>query len=227
MPEGSANIEVASQLGERPPKGSDERRAEIVEIVEVFVLAFVAVATAFSGFQAAKWDSLSSRDYAVSARYRVDAERASLTSNGQLNYNSDLLGDWLLLTSLGDARKAAILVRRFTPNYRVAFYAWLKTRPETNPKAPPGPRFVRQYRDPLMAQAAAFDARADEAYATAVEDRDTSDRFVRLTVILAAVLFLVAIGQRFRVRRARLAVLGVAAVFLVYSIVLLATYPWI
>jgi len=50
---------------------------------------------------------------------------------------------------------------------------------------------------------------------------------VRLTVILAAVLFLVAIGQRFRIRRVRLAMLGFAAVFLVYAILLLLSYPLI
>ncbi len=48
---------------------------------------------------------------------------------------------------------------------------------------------------------------------------------MRLTVILAAVLFLVAVGQRFKVRRVRLAVLGVAGVFLAYSVVLIAIYP--
>jgi NO-binding membrane sensor protein with MHYT domain len=51
------------------------------------------------------------------------------------------------------------------------------------------------------------------------------DKYVRLTVILAAVLFLVAVGQRFKVRRVRLAVLGVAGVFLAYSVVLIAIYP--
>jgi len=48
---------------------------------------------------------------------------------------------------------------------------------------------------------------------------------VRLTVILAAVLFLLAIGQRFRIRGVRLAVTGVAGAFLIYCVVLLATYP--
>ena len=48
---------------------------------------------------------------------------------------------------------------------------------------------------------------------------------MRLTVILAAVLFLVAIGQRFRIRRVRLAVLGIAGGLIVYCAVLLAIYP--
>jgi hypothetical protein len=49
--------------------------------------------------------------------------------------------------------------------------------------------------------------------------------YVRVTVILAAVLFLLAIGQRFRIRGVRLAVTGVAGMFLVYCVVLLISYP--
>ena len=190
-------------------------------------MAIVAVATAFSGFQAAKWDGASSRDYANSSRLRVQAEQASLTSSTTLSYNSDILGDWLVLSSLGDQQKATLLVRRFTANYRVAFLAWLKTDPLTDPKAPSGPRYMPQYKDPLAGQASALNAQASQAYNAAIGDRDTSDKFVRLTVILAAVLFLVAIGQRFYVRRVRLAMLGFAAVLLAYSVVALLSYPLI
>jgi len=227
LPEENANREVASDLVEHSNGPGARRRIEVTEIVEAVVLAVVAIATAFSGFQAAKWDAVSSRDYASSTHVRVMAEEAQLASNQKLNYNSDLLGDWLLLNSLGDARKAALLTRRFTTPYAVAFRAWLKTDPLHDPRAPKGPEDMPQFRDPLAAQADALDARADAIYETAVSDRETSDRFVRLTVILAAVLFLIAIGQRFSIRRVRFAVLVVAAVFLTYALVLLFTYPWV
>ena len=191
LPEENANREVASDLVEHPRAEGARRRIEVAEIVEAVVLAFVAVVTAFSGFQAAKWDAVSSRDYAVSTRLRVTAEEAGLASNQKLNYDSDLLGDWVLLSSLGDAKKAALLTRRFTPNYRVAFVAWLKTDPLHDPRAPTGPEEMPQFKDPLAAREVAVDVRADAAYDSAVAARDTSDKFVRLTVILAGVLFLI------------------------------------
>ena len=46
-----------------------------------------------------------------------------------------------------------------------------------------------------------------------------------VTVILAAVLFLIAIGQRFKIRGVRYAVNIVAGVFLVYCAYLIAAYP--
>jgi hypothetical protein len=53
----------------------------------------------------------------------------------------------------------------------------------------------------------------------------TADKYVRLTVVLAAVLFLVGIGSRFRVRAARLGLIAVAGVLLVISAVQLAGLP--
>ena len=125
--------------------------------------ALVAVATAFSGFQAAKWDGISSKDYATSSHQRVAAEEAGLTSNQKLNYNSDILGDWLVLNSLGDTKKASLLTRRFTSNYAVAFAAWLKTDPLSNPKAPQGPVARERERQRRL--------RAQEGGATAMSRR--------------------------------------------------------
>lgn len=225
MGEGNANIEVSSHLREHGSNGEGHARAEILEILEAILLAVVAVATALSGYQAARFDGISGKDYATASRYRVQSEQASLTSNQTLIYNSGTLTAWLQATTSHDTALAKILERRFTPNYEIAFKAWLKTDPLTNPDAPPGPRYIPQYKDPLITQANALSAKSTEAYNHGVESRDTADNYVRLTVILAAVLFLIAIGQRFRIRGVRFAVLGIAGGLIVYASVLLATYP--
>ncbi len=225
MPEGNANIEMASHLREQQSEGESHVRLEILEILEAILLALVAIATAFSGFQAAKWDGVSGRDYATASRLRVQSEQASLSSNQQLIYNGGNLDSWLQAKTSGNTKLAAILARRFTPNYAAAFYYWLKTDPLTNPKAPPGPRYMPQYTDPLAAQSTALGAQSSQAYDHGVASRETADKYVRLTVILAAVLFLVAVGQRFKIRGVRLAVLGVAGALIAYSLVLLIIYP--
>jgi hypothetical protein len=40
------------------------------------------------------------------------------------------------------------MVKRFTPEYRVAFDAWLKLDPLNNEDAPPGPRFMPECKEP-------------------------------------------------------------------------------
>jgi hypothetical protein len=49
-------------------------------------------------------------------------------------------------------------------------------------------------------QAKALDEKADEAFAAGVSAGQTSDNYVRVTVFLASVLFLVGISSDFRSR---------------------------
>src|SRR5947208_1960437 len=64
----------------------------------------------------------------------------------------------------------------------------------------------------LSAQADAYSSEGESAAGTA-------DKYVRLTVLLAAVLFLVGIGSRFPLRSARIGLVVVAAVLLLVSVV--------
>jgi hypothetical protein len=231
VPEGNMNAEIAGHLRDHGHAGEQEGtagqsrfRVELVEIIEAILLAIVVLSTAFSGYQAAKWDGVSARSYATSSRLRVQSEQASLTSNQTLIYDSGNLTAWLQAETAGNAKLTSILAHRFTANYAPAFEAWLATRPLTNPNAPVGPRYMPQYRDPLAAQATTLGSQATQAYNAAGNARDTSDKYVRLTVILAAVLFLVAIGQRFRLKGVRIAVISVAGMLLVYCAILLIIY---
>jgi hypothetical protein len=230
MPEANVNTEIAQHLREHgehhgAPEPPSRFRLESVEILEAVLLALVAILTAWSGYQAAKWDGASAREYATSSRLRANGNTLQLTSNQQLIYNTQTLGTWLQAATTGDTRLAAIMARRFTPNYAVAFDAWLKTNPLTDPAAPAGPRFMPEYKDPLAVQARALDGHATDAFGAGVESRDRAEHYVRVTVLLAAVLFLIALGQRFKFRGVRVAVLSVAGIMLIYTLITVLSYP--
>ena len=55
--------------------------------------------------------------------------------------------------------------------------------------------------------------------------REQGDDYVRNTVLLATVLFLAALAQRFTVRRVRLALLAVGAVLVLIALYSIFTYP--
>jgi hypothetical protein len=77
MPEaGGANIEVAQHLSEHK-EHSPSSAQEILEIVEAIVLAIVAIATAWSGYEAALWTGHQAELYGLASRYRVQAEGAA------------------------------------------------------------------------------------------------------------------------------------------------------
>ena len=99
--------------------------------------------------------------------------------------------------------------------------------PLDDPEAPPGPMFMPSYKSPLDDKAAELGQQASEAFEHGASARETGEGFVRVTVIMAMVLFLVAISQRFDVRKARVGLIVVALVFLVVGLSLLASYPQI
>jgi hypothetical protein len=119
----------------------------------------------------------------------------------------------------------ALAEHRFRPQFRVAFEAWRATNPESNPNAPPGPTYMPQYRQPGLKKGGALDAKADRAFASGAEAGETSDKYVRSTVYLASVLFLIGIGTRFPQRGGRYALVALGTVMLVVSVVLLTQLP--
>ncbi len=161
MPEGM-NVEISRKLSEQEAE-EKKRKARwevLVEIVEVAVLAIVAVATAWSGYQAAGWDGHQSLLYGHATADRFKADAASTYGDQELAYDAALTTAYLQARSAGDSKLEMLYVRRFTPDYRVAFAAWLKTDPFTNPAAPPGPGSMPQYRNPSFESAARLNALA-------------------------------------------------------------------
>src|SRR5262245_1416816 len=53
---------------------TSQSRLEVIEIIEALILALVAVATAWSGYQAAQWAGKRAEEYAKANRLRVTAE---------------------------------------------------------------------------------------------------------------------------------------------------------
>jgi hypothetical protein len=71
-----------------------------------------------------------------------------------------------------------------------------------------------QYRNPGFESADRLNALAAATFNQGTAARETGERYVRDTVLFASVLFLVAIAQRFRVRRVRIATTAVAVAWL-------------
>src|SRR4029450_5393631 len=114
---------------------------------------------------------------------------------------------------------------RFSPDYRSAFTAWLTTDPFTNPAAPAGPGDMPQYRNAQLEGAKRLTAHAEATFEEGTAARETADKYVRLTVLFALVLFLVGMGQRFKIRGVRIAANAVAFGLLAYGLYSAFTLP--
>ena len=231
MPEGLSPIEVGKQVHEhakephQPDSAGASRHSRAVQIGEALLLSLVTIAAAWSGYAAAKWGTDSRLELARAATLRNLATRADLSALSTRNFDASTFNAWFTAFTLDDPRKQALAERRFRPEFKVAFDAWMATDPFRNPRAPPGPTYIPQYKLADQAKAEALDREAVEASAAGNHAGLVGDNYVRITVFLAAVLFLVGIGSTFKLHTIRYALIAIGSVLLILATVLILRQP--
>lgn len=227
MSEVTSNIEAAHKIHEHGHHHGEHSSpwSRPVEILEAIVLATVAVLTAWSGYQAAKWEALSATNYALATRTSVRAQEGLTLAGQERLYDIVTFNDWIAAKSANNMKLAELYQRRFRPEYLVAFNAWQKLDPFNNPAAPPGPSFMPEYVNSHSIQSAKLAEQATDYFNQGVETRENADNHIKVTVFLATVLFLTALSQRFEMFGPRIAVVGVAFVLLAISLYWILSFP--
>jgi hypothetical protein len=235
VPEGLSASEVGKEIAEHrehaehaahdSAASEHAKRDRWVSITEAVMLSLVALVAAWSGYSAAKWGTESSLSLAKASSTRNKANLAATQALQIRTLDSVSFNAVLTAYEAHDAKAFRVAVKRLRPGYQPAFNAWLATHPLTNPNAPPGPSYMPQYVVPQDAQAKALNAQADTLFTEGQNAAGTADKYVRLTVLLAAVLFLVGIGSRFPLPAARYGLNVVAAVLLIVSFIQLLGLP--
>jgi hypothetical protein len=225
MPEtGHSNVEFAHHLNESKEQPRTATHLEL-EVVEAILLAVVAVATAWSGYQAELWTGHQAELYAQSNKLRVQAEGAATTANQERLYDSSTVVEWLEANARGDSRLAHLFERRLLPEFRPAFEAWKKTDPLNNQNAPAGPQLMAEYKNAKTEESLSLDQEATAVFERGTKAREHSDEYVRATVTLAMVLLLTAISQRFHTRAVRLGLVVIALILVCFPVHQIFTLP--
>jgi hypothetical protein len=229
MPEGLSPAEVGKEIAEHnkhaAAPSNDDHQDRRLSIVEALLLSLVAVLAAYSGYAAAKWGTESSVTLAKASAERTKANGADLEGLVTRAADSASFNAWFTAFTAGNANAQRLAVKRMRPGYALAFNAWLATDPAHNVNAPAGPAYMPQYVIAQDTAAKAYEARADAAFAKGSEAGSTADKYIRDTVFLATVLFLVGISGHFRIRQARLGLIGLGGLLLVFAVVQLLGLP--
>ena len=220
MPEITSNIEFAHKVqeeGHHHHGASSDRWMRLAGVAESLVLSIVAVATAWSGYQAAKWDALSSKQYTLASLANNAAEEKATLAGQDRLYDIVTFNGWVAARTAGNDKLVTIYEHRFRPEYSVAFQAWQRLDPFNNPSAPPGPVFMPEYQNANAEEARRLAQEGRSYFAQGVSNREIGDSYVKVTVFLATVLFLTALSQRFEILGSRVAVIVVAFLLLMMS----------
>jgi len=222
-------VEVAreAQKHQEHSKGHGQPRGHwrIVQIAEALLLAAVTVMAAWSGFAAAAYGTESRVAFADSSAADTDADAKAIEANEVQNFDESAFYAWLQAKSVGDPAAVSFAEQRFEPNLETAFNAWQATNPETNLEAPATPFDMTDYKRPLIEESDVLRLKADTYYSDGVFAGNLSDQYIRLTVLLAGVLFLVGIGSTFTMVSLRYGLIGLGLVLMILATVYLVHLP--
>jgi hypothetical protein len=194
-------------------------RDRFLEFAAVFLMAFATVGIAWSGYQAAAWSGAQAESYASSNSEHEHATQTGARGGQERLEDLEDFNRWLEATAKGDTTLASLYLRRFRPEFREAFDAWIAHEPLSRQDAPPSPLFVEEYQPKHEVQTRRLEHQAEQHFEQGKTQTRNADDYVFNTVLLAAVLFFGGISLRFRWSLMREVVLGIGAIFLVVGII--------
>jgi hypothetical protein len=107
-----------------------------VELGATILLAAAAVATAWSSYQATRWNGEQTKASSRTNAIRIDAARAQGLAEAQTQVDVMTFTQWVDAYARGEDELADFYFRRFRPEFEPAVDAWIATRPLQNPEAP-------------------------------------------------------------------------------------------
>lgn len=198
----------------------EHRMGEFREILAVVLLSVTAVLTAWCGFEASKWGGEMSIAFSQASSARVQAGNYDGEARDARQFDLTIYAQWVEAGFAGNTQLADYIQARFTPEFAVAFDAWV-----ADGKVENSPLAVDAYVPAGTTEAAQWNKRADTKFATALVDNQRGDNYSLLTVLFALVLFLTAMSQRRISDWAAWTFLGLGVVVALVGVVVGLTFP--
>ena len=213
------------RAGESALSQPGEEKTDWVEMVAAVLFALATVATAWSGYQASRWNGEQAKTFSRANAARVESTRASDLANAQTQVDVATFIQWVDAYAHEDTELADFYFDRFRPEFEPAMNAWLDTKPLRNPDAPRTPFAMPEYKLAASEQSRELEAQAEALSAQARANVQRATNYVLAVVLFATALFFAGMGARFRTRRLRIVLIAFGVVLLVGTIAWLATFP--
>jgi hypothetical protein len=201
------------------------RLDERLEAAGAVLLTVATVATAWSGYQASRWNGEASKMSGRATAARIESAKAAGLADSLSQIDVATFTSWVDAYAQDQRELADFYFRRFRPEFKPAVAAWVATRPRHNPNAPLTPFAMPQYRLAARTEANRLSNEGAAAAAAAASYIERSTNYVLGVVLFAAVLFFAGMSARLRSASVRRATLGVGLAVFVGTVVWLATSP--
>jgi hypothetical protein len=195
------------------------------ELAATVLLAMAAVATAWASYQSARWHGEQARAQSASIAARVESTRAANVANRQGQIDVALFTQWVDAYARNETELAAFYDKRFRPEFKPAFDAWVATRPRKNPNAPLSPFAMAQYKLAATATSDRLEVKAAAASKRAGSFIQRADDYSLAVVLFASSLFFAGISTRLHSSTLRAVLLGLGYALFLGSVIWIVTFP--
>ena len=196
-----------------------------VELAATVLLACAALATAWSSYQASRWNGEQAKAFSRATASRIESAKAAGLANAETQVYVATFKQLLNAYAQKQTRLADFYFRRFRKEFRPAVNAWIATRPLKNADAPLTPFAMPQYRLAARVEAERLDATAETFSALARRNVQRATNYVLAVVLFAASLFFAGISTKLREPRLRIVTVALGSVLFVGTLVWVATSP--
>jgi hypothetical protein len=210
---------------EAPTGATTATRPRWIEIVATVLLSMAAVATAWSSYQAARWNAEQAETFSAANAARVESTASSDLGNSQTQIDIALFMQWVDAGATGHRSLARFYRDRFRPEFRPAFDAWIATEPFRDPSAPSSPFSMTEYTVAAKVQATELLQQADALAAEARNDVQHATNYVLGVVVFAVSLFFAGVSTKLPSTRAQAIVVVIGCLLFTGAVVWIATFP--
>ena len=180
------------------------------EVLSTILLGLAAVATAWSSYQATRWNGEQAKASSQTNAIQIDV--ATFTQ-------------WVDAYAREDRELASFYFERFRTEFKPAVNAWIATRPLKNRNAPLTPFAMPNYRLAATADAKRLDVDAQASAAIVQRDIQRASNYVLGVVLFAVSLFFAGMSAKLQATRLRQITLALGWVVFLGTAIWIATSP--
>jgi hypothetical protein len=201
----------------RAPTRSTERAGNrLFEVLAVALLGVATIGSAWCGYQATRWNGEESELARQSSTVQVEAARQFGLATQVVSYDTNTISQYANAAAAGNTDlKQFYRETLIRPDFLPLLDEW-----EEQVAAGSNPENLlndQSYLDTQLAPYRETEAQAEALSLEAQEAGNEADDYVLTTLILASALFFAGLTTSFRVRFARLLLLGGASLLIAYA----------
>jgi hypothetical protein len=198
---------------------------ERLDVIATVLLAIATVATAWSGYQASRWNGEAQKSAGRSNALRIESAKAADLANALTQIDVATFSSWVDAYAQGQTQLATFYFKRFRPEFKPAVNAWVATRPLKNRQAPLTPFAMSQYRLAARAAGTKLEVDADASAQAAVTNIGRATDYVLAVVLFAAALFFAGMSVKLQRPALRRSLLIFGLVAFLGTVGWIATFP--